>query len=447
MGTIPPRARFDFFLQLGYCRVRAVRSPSSILFDSQIEADTRAILEAVRRGGDAALCRLVAKFDGVQLRPSQLRVSDAEVRAAAKSVSKETKQAMEIAHANLQLFAQRQLRRNWSMKNKQGGRVGERFVPLRRVGIHIPGASAPLFSTVLHTVTLARAAGVPEIVVCNPCGPDGKLHPAVLHACQRTGATEIYRVGGAQAIAAMAFGTKMIRPVDKIFGPGNRWTITAKRLLFGHVGIDLLPGPSELLVIADGSADPEFVVADLLAQAEHGGEGERVWLLSLSPRVSKAVKQAMRGHPLARRCRLLCARSAAEAVATANQIAPEHIELLVRNPRRLLKQIYSAGAVFLGAYSPAVLGDYVAGPSHTLPTGGSGRAFSGLSADQFQRRISVTEYDRAALKKSLPFIEEFAAIEGLPEHARSARLRRGRGAAVRAVAGGPLLWQAVRSFS
>ncbi len=413
------------------------------LFDSKIEADARAIIEAVRCGGDAAVCRFCAKFDRVQLRPSQLRVTPSEMRAAMKSVSSETKRATELAHANIRQFALRSLRRDWSMKNKQGGRVGEQFVPLRRIGIHIPGASKPLVSTVLHTVTLAKAAGVSEIAVCNPCGRDGKLNPAVLYACQLAGATEIYRIGGAQAIAAMTFGTKTIRPVDKIFGPGNAWTVAAKRLVYGYVGIDLLPGPSELLVIADNSANPEFIAADLLAQAEHGSGHERVFLISFDSPIAERVASILNLHissyicnekygnwetpsvarVLESNCAIVLVRSAAQAAEVANRLAPEHVELMVRNPQALLKQLRTAGAVFIGPYSPTVLGDYVAGPSHTLPTGGSGRAFSGLTADQFQRRMSVIEYDRAALRRALPAIEQFGVMEGLPEHARSARLR------------------------
>jgi histidinol dehydrogenase len=287
------------------------------------------------------------------------------------------------------------------------------------------------------TVTLAKVAGCKEIVVCTPCGRDGSINPALLFAARAAGATEIYRVGGAQAIAAMAYGTNTIRQVQKIFGPGNAYVVTAKRLLVGHVAIDLLPGPSELLVLADETADPKFVAADLLAQAEHGSGHERVWLVTTSDKILKAVQGEITKQlpKLGRRefiqrvlntnVWLIQVKTPAAGVALANRLAPEHCEVMTRNPRQVSSGILTAGAIFLGSWSPTVLGDYVAGPSHTLPTGGAGASFAGLTVDQFQRRTSLVEYNRSALKKALPAVKKFAELEGLGAHGKSAEIRRG----------------------
>jgi histidinol dehydrogenase len=324
------------------------------------------------------------------------------------------------------------------MKNSHGARVGEKFDPFQRVGAYIPGGKAPLVSTVLMTVTLAKVAGCKEIVVCTPCGRDGSINPALLFAARAAGATEIYRVGGAQAIAAMAYGTNAIRRVQKIFGPGNAYVVTAKRLLVGHVAIDLLPGPSELLVLADETANPKFAAADLLAQAEHGSGHERVWLVTTSDKILKAVqgeiekqlpKLARREYiqrVLADNTWLIQVKSLDDAVMLANRLAPEHCEVMTRNPRQVSAGILTAGAIFLGPLTPTVLGDYVAGPSHTLPTGGAGASFAGLTVDQFQRRTSLVEYNRAALKKSLSAVKKFAELEGLDAHGKSATTRLGK---------------------
>jgi histidinol dehydrogenase len=285
------------------------------------------------------------------------------------------------------------------------------------------------------TVTLAKAAGCPEIAVCTPCGPDGALNPALLYAARAAGATEVYRVGGAQAIAALAWGTPTIRRVQKVFGPGNAYVVAAKRLVVGRVAIDLLPGPSELLVLADDTAPPRWVAADLLAQAEHGSGDERVWLVTPSGRLLRGVERelARQASKLARRHFiertlerngwLIQVKSLANGVALANQLAPEHCELVCRQARKVSAAIVSAGAIFLGPYSPTVLGDYVAGPSHTLPTGGAGASFAGLTVDAFQRRTSLVAYDRPALKKALPAVRKFAELEGLGAHGRSAEIR------------------------
>jgi histidinol dehydrogenase len=408
---------------------------ASSLFDPQIEERTRAILEAVRERGDAALVELTARFDGAALAPERFAVTQAELLAASLQAGPELRAAVTAASQNIAAFARRSLRKNWQMRNGHGAVVGEKFDPFERVGIYIPGGTAPLVSTALMTVTLAKVAGCPQIVVCTPCGRDGTIHPALLFAARAAGATEIYRVGGAQAIAAMAFGTETIRPVQKIFGPGNAYVVTAKRLLFGRVAVDLLPGPSEVLVLADDSAQARFAAVDLLAQAEHGSGHERVWLVTPSAKLLTAVEReiARQLPKLERRTFveralethgwLIQVKTLADAVALVNRIAPEHCEVLTRRARAVAGAIRTAGAVFIGPWSPTVLGDYVAGPSHTLPTGGAGVAFAGLTADQFQRRTSVVEYSRTALRRALPTVEAFAQIEGLGAHARSAKIR------------------------
>lgn len=322
------------------------------------------------------------------------------------------------------------------MRNSHGAVVGEKFDAFQRVGVYIPGGTAPLVSTALMTITLAKVAGCREIVVTTPCGPDGSINAALLFAARAAGATEIYRLGGAQAIAALAYGTPTIHRVQKIFGPGNAYVVTAKRLLVGHVAIDLLPGPSELLVLADDTANPKFAAADLLAQAEHGSGHERVWLVTTSAKLLNAVERevAKQLPRLARRefikqvlaenAWLIQVKSLDDGVALANRLAPEHCELMVRKAREVSRGLVTAGAIFLGPWSPTVLGDYVAGPSHTLPTGGAGASFAGLTVDQFQRRTSVVEYSRASLKKALPAVKQFAELEGLEAHGRSAEIRR-----------------------
>ena len=414
-------------------RLQELTAPSS-LFDPEIEARTRSILEHVRQRGDAALLELTERFDGAKLAPDQLPVSNAELMTASLKADASLRAAVAEAEKNIAAFARKSLRRSWQTRNSHGALVGEKFDPFRRVGVYIPGGTAPLVSTALMTVTLAKVAGCPEIVICTPAGRDGSINAALLFAARAAGATEMYRVGGAQAVGAMAYGTSTIRRVQKIFGPGNAYVVTAKRLVVGHVAIDLLPGPSELLVLADENAQPKYIAADLLAQAEHGSGHERVWLITTSAKLLKAVeKEVVRQLALLPRREfieaslenawLIQVESLDHGIKLANQLAPEHCEVLTRKPRLVSEKIFNAGAIFLGADSPTVLGDYVAGPSHTLPTGGAGASFAGLTVDQFQRRTSLVEYNRASLKKALGAVTKFAELEGLDAHGRSARCR------------------------
>ena len=415
-------------------KLRALTMQSS-LFDPTIEERTRDILHDVYTRGDAALLELTERFDGAKLNTDHLAVTKAELLAASIRADDGLRAAVETTRKNVEFFSRKSLRKNWSARNAQGAKVGEKFDPYRRVGIYIPGGTAPLVSTALMTVTLAEVAGCPEIVVCTPCGRDGGINSALLYAARSAGATEIYRVGGAQAMAAMAYGTATIGHVQKIFGPGNAYVVAAKRLLFGHVAVDLLPGPSELLVLADDTANARFAAADLLAQAEHGSGHERVWLVTTSGSLLRDVEQEMERQlpklsrrefirrALANNGWLIQVKTPEQGIELVNRLAPEHCEVMTRNAAKTAQRIVTAGAIFLGAYSPTVLGDYVAGPSHELPTGGAGASFAGLTVDQFQRRTSVVEYNRAALRKSLPTVRKFAEVEGLDAHGRSAEMR------------------------
>lgn len=399
-----------------------------------VESTVREIIAGVRREGDRALIHYTEKFGGPRLSAAGL------LEKAHSTVAASTARAIAAARSNVRKFARQSLRKSWRMKNAQGGWVGERFDALERVGIYVPGGTAPLVSTAVMTVTLAEAAGVPEIVVCTPADASGAIHPALLYALRKCGATEIYRVGGAQAVAAMAVGTKTIRPVQKIAGPGNAFVVEAKRQLFGEVSIDLLPGPSEVLVIADRTANPAWAAADLLAQAEHGKGSGIVFITDCEHQLEAVLEQIrIQCERLSRREHLLgviekdayfiLVETLRDAVLICNAYAPEHAALLTANPGKLAADITTTGALFLGGYSPVAAGDFVAGPSHTLPTGGGGKSFPGLMADMFQRRTSWVELNRDSLRRSVPIISAFSSLEGLDAHGRSATIRLNPGAA------------------
>ena len=397
------------------------------------------IIADVASGGDAALVAYTKRFDGIELSPRNLFVTRKELTASHKAVTTATRDAIAASLENIQEFAKRSMRKDWSRRNVQGALVGERFTPFDRVGVYVPGGKAPLVSTALMTAGFAQAAGVPEIFSATPVGPDGTVNPALLYALKACGVTEILKVGGAQAIAAMALGTKSVRPVDRIFGPGNRFVVEAKRQLVGAVSIDLLPGPSELLILADKSGDARCIAADMLAQAEHGGDSV-VGLLTDSSALLGQVVEAIQAQisslsrakiineVLRQGTFLLHVKNLADGMRLVNDFAPEHLTLITDKEDLWLSKVRTAGAVYVGNFSPVAVGDFLAGPSHTLPTGGAGRSFSGLRADQFQRRTSIVKMNRSAVKKSLPFVEEFARIEGLDAHGRSVSIRLDNGA-------------------
>jgi histidinol dehydrogenase len=423
------------FRDQDFSKKLAALAQASSLLDPQIEKAVRMIVKEVERDGDAALVRFTKTFDKVELTAKQMRLSDEEWKSASQQVAADLKAAVRLAHRNIQKFSRQSLRKDWKTKNAQGGWVGEKFDPLERVGIYVPGGTAPLISTVLMTVTLAKVAGCKEIVVCTPPGPGGKINATLLYALRMAGATEAYKIGGSQAIAAMALGTKSIRSVVKIFGPGNAYVVAAKRQLFGRVAVDLLPGPSEVLILADKSANAAWIAADLIAQAEQGSGRERVWLVTSCKTHLISVPQALERQlgalsrcdhirqVLAKEGWILHVKSRRQGVEVINTIAPEHCQLMVQQPEKLLPAISTSGALFVGPYSPTAIGDYVAGPSHVLPTGGSGRSFGGLTVEQFQRRTSVVKYDRQALGKSLSALKRLTAMEGLDGHWQSVQIR------------------------
>ena len=402
--------------------------------EASVQETVAGIIAEVAARGDAAVAEFTRKFDGFALTPEDLFVTASELLDAERAVSRETRHAIEASLENIREFARRSLRSDWSYRNAQGVVVGERFTPFERVGVYVPGGKAPLVSTALMTAGFAIAAGVPEILAATPASATGAVNPALLFALKQAGATEIMRVGGAQAIAAMALGTEMVRPVDRIFGPGNRFVVEAKRQLVGAVSIDLLPGPSEILVVADHTGNARCIAADLLAQAEHGGDSV-VGFISTSMELIEAVaveigvqlaslsRGEIIGKVLADGAFALHVPDVATAVRLCNDFAPEHVSLIVEDEAHWLAEVRTAGAIYVGNDSPVALGDFLAGPSHTLPTGGSGRSFSGVRADQFQRRTSIVKADRAAVAESLASIEAFAAVEGLDAHGRSVAIR------------------------
>lgn len=393
-----------------------------------------AVIGDIRQNGDKALLELTQKFDGATLTADQLAVSPDEVAAAVASLTPDVRAALDASRRNVTTFAQQSLRKDWSMTNEQGAEVGEVYHPFERVGVYVPGGTAPLVSTAIMTVAIAAAAGVPEIVVCSPCGKDGKVNANLLAALSLAGATEIYRVGGSQAIAAMAFGTETIKPVTKIFGPGNSYVVEAKRQVFGVVSVDLLPGPSEVMVLADGSANPAFVAADLLAQAEHGKDSGVAFLTDdealLNAVVSqvetqgqKLKRQEMVRSVLDKECFLMLVPTLEEGAEVVNNYAPEHLSLITSREHDILPLIRTAGAIFLGNYSPVAVGDFLAGPSHTLPTGGAGKSFPGLTVDMFQKRTSIVRLSKEACANSEPIVRVFSEIEGLDAHGLSVSVR------------------------
>jgi histidinol dehydrogenase len=414
-------------------RVQALFSRSA--FDQETESAVAAILAAVRQRGDAALSEYALTFDHVTLAPAEFRLPAATIEAAADQVDRQTKQAIRAAVRNLTAFARKSLPRDWKFSPRSGVSVGERYAPLSRVGCYVPGGTAPLISTVVHTAALARAAGVPQIVLATPPGPDKQINSALLFAAREAGVTEVYRLGGVYAIGALAYGTASVPRVEKIVGPGNAYVTAAKRQVYGYVALDLVAGPSEIMIIADETAQARFVAADLLSQAEHGSGREQAVLVTTAPALIDAVlaeltaqsatlrRSACVREVLEKGVYLIEARDLAEATDLANRYAPEHLEIMTRRASAVGRRITAAGAIFLGPWTPEPVGDFVAGPSHVLPTGGAARFFSGLTVGQFLRRLSVVHYSRRALLAETPYIERFAAAEGLDAHGRSARIR------------------------
>ncbi|MGA1134331.1 MAG: histidinol dehydrogenase [Prochlorotrichaceae cyanobacterium] len=400
------------------------------------ESTVREVLQNVRRQGDAALLRYTEEFDQATLTVETLRVGGAELDTAYQQVSKELLDAIRLALHRIQAFHEQRIPRSWVEFGEDGIVLGKRYTPVDRAGLYVPGGQAAYPSTVLMNAVPAKVAGVPRIVMVTPPGRGGQeINPAVLVAAQEAGIEEIYRVGGAQAIGALAYGTATIPKVDVVTGPGNIYVTLAKKQVYGLVGIDSLAGPSEVLVIADDQANPVYVAADLLAQAEHDSLAAAILItphLELAKAVAAEVTQQLADHPrkvitekaIAHYGLAIVTENLAEAIELSNQFAPEHLELEVEDPWSVLDQVRHAGAIFLGSSTPEAVGDYLAGPNHTLPTSGSARYASALGVETFLKHSSLIEYTPQALHKVAGAIDLLATTEGLHSHAQSVRLRR-----------------------
>jgi histidinol dehydrogenase len=412
----------------GDLRAELARPPAA---GEDIAASVAALIDEVRADGDVALRRLTARFDGCEI--DELRVARGELEAALANIEPSLRAALELARDQIAAWHEAQ-RDKEARREMLGVQVQEVVSPVDRAGCYVPGGRANYPSTVLMTAVAARVAGVPEIVLCVPPGSEGRVHPTVLAAAALAGVDEVYRVGGAQAIAAMAFGTESIRAVDVIVGPGNAYVAEAKRQVFGTVGIDGLAGPSEVAIVADATVDPEWVAADLLAQAEHGPGGAVTLItwddavadrvdLALETLVLTATRREEAEATLGAGGRTVLVTEPERAVDVANAIAPEHLELMCADAALLVPLVRNAGAVFVGPYAPAVLGDYVAGTNHVLPTGGTARFSSALRVANFQKFIHVVQADADALQRVGPAARVIAEEEGLTAHADAVRLR------------------------
>ncbi len=392
------------------------------------------IIKQVKQVGDSALCRYTAQFDKVHINPSQLEVQPEEIKDAYDKVDEHFLSALSLALRNITKYHEKQLRTSWFEPEPDGTMLGQLLRPLERVGIYVPGGTAAYPSSVLMNALPAKVAGVKEIIMVTPPDSQGQINPHTLVAAAEAGVTKIFRVGGAQAIASMAVGTTTIEKVDKITGPGNIYVTLAKQQVYGLVDIDMLAGPSEVLIVADREADPAYIAADMLSQAEHDVMSSAV-LITESRSLAEAVRYELTTqlsdlprHEVARKSLanfgvIVVTDSLDEAMVLANRFAPEHLELMVNNPHRLLGQVVNAGAVFLGAYSPEPVGDYLAGPNHILPTGGTARFFSPLNVDSFIKKTSVISFSRHALEQTGPAVIKLAQVEGLDAHARAVKIR------------------------
>ncbi len=393
-----------------------------------------AVIDDIRENGDAAVSKYTKKFDGCDIDASNIRVTKEEIDEAMKAVDPELLEIIKKAASNIRAFHEKQKEEGFMMDVAKGSKIGVRVRPLRIAGIYVPGGTAPLPSTVLMDVIPASVAGVERVVFCTPPRKDGTIAPVILAAATIAGANEIYKVGGAQAIAAMAYGTESIPRVDKICGPGNIYVNTAKRLVFGQVDIDMFAGPSEILIIADDTAVPEFVAADMLSQAEHDKIASAIVLTTsrdlaekvleaVDRRSEKSLRKDILEQSLNNYCAIINCDSLETAIKFSEELAPEHLELCVKDAEKLVEKIDNAGAVFLGNYTPEPLGDYFAGPNHTLPTSGTARFFSPLNTGDFYKKMSVLNYNEESLRECYNDVAKFADSEGLECHASAVRVR------------------------
>ena len=392
------------------------------------------VIEDIRSNGDEAVLKYTKKFDRADLTAAQMRVTEEEIEKAVSEVDPDLLRIIKRAADNIRAFHEKQKEEGFMMDTGKGSRIGVRVRPISVAGIYVPGGTAPLPSTVLMDVIPASVAGVPRIVFCTPPRADGTIAPVILAAASIAGATAIYKVGGSQAIAAMAYGTETIPRVDKICGPGNIYVNTAKRLVFGQVDIDMFAGPSEILIIADETADPEFVAADMLSQAEHDKIASAIVLTTSQELADKVLESVDRRSEEAKRkeileqslqnyCSIIVCDDMDTAIAFSEEIAPEHLEICTKDPEKVSEKINNAGAVFLGSWSPEPLGDYFAGPNHTLPTSGTARFFSPLNTGDFYKKMSIINYNEESLREVYKDVAAFADSEGLTCHAASLRTR------------------------
>jgi histidinol dehydrogenase len=401
--------------------------------EADVDSAVAAILADVRKRGDEAVIDYTNRFDRLKLTPATMRVTPEEMDAAEKAVAAKALDALKFAADRIRTYHAAFLPKDLDWTDAAGVRLGARFTPIGAVGVYVPGGTAAYPSSVLMNTVPAKLAGVPRVVMVVP-SPDGKLNPLVLAAAKLAGADEVYRIGGAQAVAALAFGTKTIRAVDKIVGPGNAYVATAKRQVFGTVGIDMIAGPSEILVVADKDNDPDWIAADLLSQAEHDENAQSILITddgSFADAVSQSVDNLLKTLPRGKIASqswkqfgaIVVVRSLDEAPAIVDRIAPEHAELAVADPSSLAKRINNAGALFLGRYTPEAIGDYVAGPNHVLPTSGSARFSSGLSVMDFFKRTSIVACDADSLRAVGAAAMTLADVEGLSAHGLSVGIR------------------------
>ena len=407
------------------------RSPNSY---GKYEASVKEILENVRSGRDEAVFTYTKQFDGADIDASNIRVTEEEIQEAYSQVDESLLMVIRKAKTNIQTYHEKQRQYSWFDSRPDGTILGQKVTPLERVGVYVPGGKAAYPSSVLMNIMPAKVAGVDEIIMVTPPGKDGKVTPTTLVAAKEAGADKIYKAGGAQAIAALAFGTECIPKVDKIVGPGNIYVALAKKSVYGYVSIDSIAGPSEILVLADETANPRYVAADLLSQAEHDEMASAILVTTsmdlaekVSAHVDEFVRQLSRGEIIRKSLdnygHILVADTLQDAIDAANEIASEHLEIMTANPFEVMTRIRNAGAIFIGEHSSEPLGDYFAGPNHVLPTNGTARFFSPLSVDDFIKKSSIISYSREALEAAHRDIETFAEAEHLTAHANSIRVR------------------------
>lgn len=407
------------------------RSPNNY---TQYESSVNEIIANVRTNGDTAIFNYTKKFDGATVTPENIEVTEAEITEAYEQVDPKLLEVIRKAKENIRVYHEKQKQYSWFDSSIPGTMLGQKVTPIAKAGVYVPGGKAVYPSSVLMNIMPAKVAGVEEIIMTTPCNKEGKVNPSTLVAAKEAGADRVFKVGGAQAIAALAFGTESIPKVDKIVGPGNIYVALAKKAVFGHVSIDSIAGPSEILVLADETANPRFVAADLLSQAEHDELASAI-LITTSEKLAEEVSKEVDGF-----CEVLSRKSIIEkslenygyiliapdldtAIDTANEIASEHMEIVTANPFEVMTKIKNAGAIFLGEYSSEPLGDYFAGPNHVLPTNGTAKFFSPLSVDDFIKKSSIISYSRNALEKIHTDIEKFAEAEHLTAHANSIKVR------------------------